>query len=116
MTTPRVKETSPAAHAQEGSLGVTNGGAPPHNKCGHTPIGFCGGIHLSKKLRMHVGEGPRAGQVWQKKPDNWPKVNKDPEGLSYGSDSNHLVTELLLIREDAHTLSLWVCISALLLT
>ena len=29
---------------------------------------------------------------------------------------NHLFTMLLLIRKDAHTLALWVCISALLLT
>ena len=29
---------------------------------------------------------------------------------------NHLFTMLLLVRKDAHTLALWVCISALLLT
>ena len=65
-------------------------GASPHNKCGHTPKGLCGGIHLSKELRTHAWEGPRIGQVWEKKRDNWPKVNKDPEGLSYISDLNHL--------------------------
>lgn len=43
---------------------------------------------------------------------NWPKVNKDPEDLSYIRDLSHLFTVLLLIREDSHTLSLWVCISA----
>ena len=47
---------------------------------------------------------------------NWPKVNKDPEDLSYIRDLSHLFTVLLLIREDSHTLSLWVCISAWLLT
>ena len=41
---------------------------------------------------MHVGEGPRAGQVWKKKPGNWPKVNKDPEGLP---DINDLTASLL---------------------
>ena len=51
-----------------------------------------------------------------KEEDNWPKANKDPEGLSYISDLNHLFTALILIREDARTLSLWVCISALLLS
>ena len=54
--------------------------------------------------------------MWKKKPDNWPKVNKDPEELSYVSDLNHLFPARLLIRKDGHTLSLWVCISALLLT
>ena len=29
---------------------------------------------------------------------------------------NHLFTVLLLVRKDAHTLALWMCISALLLT
>ena len=32
---------------------------------------------LDKQLCTHVGEGPRAGQAWKKKPDNWPKVNKE---------------------------------------
>ena len=79
-------------------------------------------------------------QMWRKKPDNWSNVNKDPEGLSYISGLHHLFTELFftqdahtplqvclclapdllcsffLIREDVHTLSLWLCISALLLS
>ena len=29
----------------------------------HTPTGLCGGIHLSKKLRTHLGEAPMANQV-----------------------------------------------------
>ena len=33
-------------------------------------------IHLGEKLHVCFGEDPRAGQVWKKKPDNWPKVNK----------------------------------------
>ena len=55
-----------------------------------TPIGLCGGIHLSKMLRMNAGEGPRTGQIWKKTQDNWPKVNQHPEGLSYISDLNYL--------------------------
>ena len=79
------------------------------------PIGLWAGIHLGKKLRTHVGEGPRAGQVWKKKLGNWPKVNKDPEELP---DINDLTTSLLhssSLGGDAHTLSLPVCISACLL-
>ena len=89
-------------------------GSPPHNKCGCAHTGLCGGIHLSKKLCTHVGEGPRTGHVCKKKRDSRPKVNKDTEGLSCISDLKHLFTVLLLIREDAHTLSLRVYISTLL--
>lgn len=32
-------------------------------------------------LHKHMGEGPRVGQRWKKKPDNWLKVYKDPEEL-----------------------------------
>ena len=39
--------------------------------------------------------------------------DKDPKELPY---IKHLFTMLLLIREDTHTLSLQVCISALLLS
>ena len=42
---------------------------------------------------MHIGKRPTAGQVWKKKPDNWPKINKDPEELPYISD---LTASLLL--------------------
>ena len=41
------------------------------------PIGFWAGFHFGKILHTHIEEGPRAGQVWEKKPDNLPKVNKD---------------------------------------
>ena len=37
-------------------------------------------------MRVHVGEGPEADQVWKKKPDNWPKVNKEPAELTYIDD------------------------------
>ena len=51
-----------------------------------SPIGLWAGIHLGKKLHMYVGKGPRAGQVWKTIPDNWPRVNKDPNELSYIND------------------------------
>ena len=48
-----------------------------------------------------------------KEEDNWPKANKDPEGLSYISDLNHVFTVLLI--QDVPT-PFRVCISALLQT
>ena len=114
----RSRKISMSAHAHKGSLGVKKGRVPHHNKFGHILTGFCSGIHLSKKLHMHLGKRLRTDQVWKKtktktkNQHNWPKVNKDPEGLFYIRDLNHLFTVLLLIREDSHTLSLWVCISA----
>ena len=116
MSTPEVKEISLTAQAEENSLEVKRERGATHDKCGHIPTSLCGGIHLSKKLGTHVRECPRTGQLWEKKQDNWPKINKDPEKLSYVSDLNHLFTALLLGREDTHTLSFWVCISALLLS
>lgn len=55
VTTPKVRETALSARAQEGSSGVTKGGEPAHNKCGHTPAGLCGGVHLNKKLYSYLG-------------------------------------------------------------
>ena len=49
----------------------------------HRPLGWNASW---KKVAQTCGEGPRAGQVWKKKPDKWPKVNKDPEELPYISD------------------------------
>ena len=48
----------------------------------------------------------------EKKQDNWPKINKDLDKLSYISGLNHLFTVLLLTIEDTHTLYFWVCIYA----
>ena len=49
-------------------------------------------IHLGKELCMDVGDRPRAGHVWEKKPDNWPKVTKDWKELPHVND---LTTSLL---------------------
>ena len=71
--------------------------------------GLHDGIHLSKKLHAHLGEGSRNSHCVKNRQDNWPNVNKDPEGLSCISDLNHLSTECVI--QDAGT-PLWVCISA----
>ena len=111
MPTPEVKEDLPVCTCTKRLLGGQKWGAP-HNKHGHVPTGLCGGIHLSKNLHSHLGEGLRTSQSWRKKWDNWPNVHKDPERLSYISDVHRLFITLLI--QDAHTPP-WVCVSALLL-
>ena len=49
-------------------------------------------IYLGQNLRSHSGKGPKAGQMWKKKLDNWLKVDKDLEELTYIND---LTTSLL---------------------
>ena len=39
---------SVSTHVQEGFLGIKWAELPPYSKHGHTLIGFCSGIHLSK--------------------------------------------------------------------
>ena len=73
------------------------------------------GIPLGWEVCVHLREDPRVGQVWKKKPDNWPKGRQRPRTALY-KWLNPLFTALLLVRRDTHTLSLWVCISALLLS
>ena len=85
-------------------------GAPSHNKGGHGTIGLCSGVCLSKNLHTHLGEGLWISHMWRRKQDNWSNVNKDPEGLTYKTDVNHLVT-VLLLTQDVHTPSR-VCVSA----
>ena len=101
----RSRKTFLYVQRHEGSLEVKREGAPLYSKCGYTPTGLCSDIHPRKKILVHVGQGPSTGQVWEKKWDNWPNGNKDPEGLSHISDWSHLFTVLLFIRKDAHTLS-----------
>ena len=54
-------------------------------------------------LNTHLGEGPRTDQSGVIKEDNWPRLNKDPRGLSYIKDLNHLFTMLFLIEGEKPT-------------
>lgn len=80
------------------------------------PIGSWTEIYLGKNLHTHGGEGPKAGQMWKKKPGNWLKVNKDLEELTYINDLTTPSLHSSLFRETPHTLSILVCISGLLLS
>ena len=62
-------------------------------------------------MPLREREGPRVGQVWKKKPDNWLKINKDPEELTYRND---LTASFLLTKADAHTFSLGVNLASIL--
>ena len=59
------------------------------------PIGSWTEIYLGKNLHTHGGEGPKAGQMWKKKPGNWLKVNKDLEELTLYEWFNLLSTVFL---------------------
>ena len=113
MTTLEVKENFPVCTCTGRLLGGQKGRGCYPIMSGHAPTVLHGGIHLNKELCTHLGEGPRTSQVWKKKRENWPKVNKDLEGLSWMTDLNHVLTVLLI--QDTHIL-LWECISALLLS
>ena len=64
MSTPEVKEEFPiCTWHRKVSLGSKREWAPPNNKCGHAPIGLCGGIHPRKKLHVHLEEDPQTGQM-----------------------------------------------------
>ena len=66
---------------------------------------------LTKVVQASWGGSQDRSRV-KKKQDNWPKINKDLDKLSYISGLNHLLTVLLLTIEDTHTLYFWVCIYA----
>ena len=72
-------------------------------------------IHLGWRVHAHPGEGPRVGQLWQKKSDNWPEERQGPGRTAVCKWLDRLFPAPLP-REAAHSLSLWVCISALLLS
>ena len=68
MTSPEIKEDFPVCTWAVRLLrGQKGRGRHPIVSMGKPPTGFCGGIHISKKLCTHVGEGSRTGQVWEKK-------------------------------------------------
>ena len=80
------------------------------------PIGLWAGIHLGKELHTHAEEGPRAGQVWKKKPGNWPKVNKDLEELSYINDLTASLLHSSLLGGRPHPFSpgVYLCLPSAL--
>ena len=79
------------------------------------PGALCATVLLSKKFHMHVRKGPRRGQVWGKKSDNWPEERQGPGRTAVCKWLDRLFTAFLTTK-DAHSLSLWVCVSALLLS
>ena len=86
--------------------------APPrsfHSKT-HLGCGWGGG----EGAVVHTQGRVPGRSVWKEKPYNWLTVNKGPEGLTYEND----VAASLLHSSlgDTQTLSLWVYISALLLS
>ena len=66
-------------------------------------------IYLGCRVCEHPMGGPRVGQVWKKKAGNWPDGKWRPRRIGL---YKWLIISLV---GNAHTLSLWVCISALLL-
>ena len=108
VPTPEVKEDFPVcAWARSLLEGQKRKGLPPHPIISvdmHPQASGVGSI-LEKSRACILGrvQGP---VKWGKKQDNWPKVNKDPDGLSCISDLHHLLIVFHLIQ-DAHT-PLWV--------
>lgn len=84
MTASEVKENFPVClyMCRKAPWGSKSEGSYPI-MCGHAPRASGAESVLSKTLCMHIWEGSRTAQMWGKKPGNWPKVNKDPEGLPY---------------------------------
>ena len=95
---------------RKASGGSKKEGTPSLSNCGHAPIGLCGGIHLTKQLHKHLGKCPWTSQACRKKQDNWPKVNKDQEGLSSITDLHYLLTALLLTQDACTPLLLCLCL------
>ena len=63
---------------------------------------------------MKMGEDLRTSQRWEKKQDNWSKVNKDLEELTLCEWFKLLSTVFFI--PDTHSLSLRGCNSVLFLT
>ena len=72
-------------------------------------------IHLGKKV-VHSCWGRALGMAAvQKEARYLTKDNQRPSRTALYKSFNHFFTELLLMKGDVHTLSLWVHISALFL-
>ena len=54
------------------------GEAEPRRGDVNLPTGLFPGIHLGLEVCAHLGEGPRGGQMWGKKPDNWSEGRQRP--------------------------------------
>ena len=118
VPTPEVKKsrlTAPSALVQKGFLESKREAAPLQNKCRQAAIGLCVGIHLSKKLSTHLAEGPWTRQLWRKKQDNCPNVNRHPEGLSCKSGARHLCTHTPPPGHRHYSQSVHLCLTADLL-
>ena len=54
-------------------------------------------IHLGWRVHVHtLGEGPRVGQVWKKKLDNWPEARQRPRRTDLYEWCNCFFTAVLL--------------------
>ena len=83
---------------RKASGGSKREGVQPHVKCEHAPTGLYGGESILTKSCTCIPGRVLGPQVWRKKQDNWPKVNKKLEGLSYLTALSHFLTALLLIQ------------------
>ena len=94
-------------------MGVKKEGSPPHNNVDIPQQASAVGPILAKGCTRVLGRVYESVRCAKK--NNWPEVNKGPEVLSYISDLNHFFT-MPLLRQDARILSLWLYLSALLLS
>lgn len=88
------------AHAQKRLLGGKKWGYHPRINDAR-PASEVSGLD---PCNMPIGRNLKAGQVWKKEPDNWPKVNKTWKNCPY-TWLSHLFTVLPTTREDTHALT-----------
>ena len=63
MASLEVKGDVPLHTCRKVYWGSKGEGPPPRNECGPAAVSLCGGIRLSRKLCVHLGEGPRTCQL-----------------------------------------------------
>ena len=88
MPTPEVKEHFPVCTCTGRLLGgqKRSGPHPIRSMDIHTQDSAV--RSTLEKLWTRLRKGPRPSQLWRKKQNNWPNINKDVEELSYISDLN----------------------------